>query len=348
MPNGSATRRSSAIPIAAVIAGLVLIALIAFLLVGHPAQLFAKPVKEFAARDLQVRSSMDPVTSTVLGHLQRGDAISGKWVTTSGGHAKWLKISWPGQGDGYIWGRDLSDRARPELASTGLGSQVVAVSSVVYGEPDQKAAVVDDLSQGESVPTVGATSDGWTEISLNAGGVGYVKSAVFQSVPAADAGTDVAAADQSPAPSATPGGITHYTCTFAPEESVNPPPNTGQLSFYLDEGRACINHRYAYFADGTGGLKRVMLNDKVRRASLLYFMPDRKAFYRTDFTLSRDAYAKLLQTSAALESITCPPPGDAVAASALKADLARATPSLDTQAQGISWQRRVWQCSAAQ
>jgi hypothetical protein len=328
-----------------VIAGVVILALLAFLLVGHP---FAKPVKEFATREVEVRSSADPRASTVLGHFQRGDVVTGSWVTKPGA-AKWLKVKWPGHGDGYVSARDLSDQARPELTSTAGGSQTVSAGSVVYAEPDVKSAVVDNLSPGEAASTVGATTDGWTEVTLPAGGVGYVKSAAFQTAAAAsdNAAAPETAADQAPAAPEL-AGVTHYVCAFSADQSVNPPPDTAPLSFYLDEGRACINHRYAYLADDSGGLKRVMLNDKYRRASLLYFMPGRKAFYRTDFTLSPDAYADLRRSSAALETISCPPPDDATAAGAIKADLARSTPNLDEHAPGMTWRRRVWQCSPGQ
>ena len=337
----------SALLIPAVIAGVVILGLLAFLLVGHPGSLFAKPVKEFATRDVEVRSSAGPGASTVLGHFHRGDVVTGSWAVTKPGAAKWLKIKWPGQGDGYVSARGLSAQARPELTSTAGGSQTVSAGSVVYAEPDVKSAVVDNLSAGEAASTVGATTDGWTEVTLPAGGVGYVKSAAFQTAAASDnAATPAAPADQTPTPPEL-AGVTHYVCAFSADQSVNPPPDTAPLSFYLDEGRACINHRYAYLADDTGGLKRVMLNDKYRRASLLYFMPGRKAFYRTDFTLSPAAYADLLRNSAALETISCPPPDDATAAGAIKADLARATPNLDEHAPDMTWRRRVWQCSPA-
>lgn len=63
---------------------------------------------------------------------------------------------------------------------------------------------------------------------------------------------------------------------------------------------------------------------------------------------SIDAWDDLLRKASALESVTCPRPGDAVAASGLRADLIRATPNLDLQTMGVSWRRRVWQCSAGQ
>jgi hypothetical protein len=321
---------------------LVLIAVVAFLLFGHPGGVFAKSVKEFATRDLDVKSSIEPATSTTIGHFRRGDPVSGKWVTSKGGQGKWLKVKLPDAGTGYIWSRNLSEHQRPELTSTGGGGQVASVSSVVYAEPDQKAAVVDDISQGEMVATVGATSDGWTEMALNGGGAGYVKSAVFQGVPGPGTAPTTVAADGAP----EPGRIVHYVCSSDRAASADQRAST--LSFYLDEGRACINHRYAYFVDDTGGLKRVMLNDRDHRVSVLTFTQSRKAFSRVDFDLSPADYANLLKTSSALESITCPPPNDAVAAAAIKADLVRSTPQqLDEQTLGVQGRHRAWQCLAS-
>jgi hypothetical protein len=192
------------------------------------------------------------------------------------------------------------------------------------------------------VATVGATSDGWTEMALNAGGAGYVKSAVFQGVPGA--GTPPPAFDAKAAPE--PGRIVHYVCSSDQAASSDQPRSA--LSFYLDEGRVCINHRYAYFVDDTGGLKRVMLNDRDHRVSLLTFTQNRKAFSRVDFDLSPADYANLLKTSSGLESITCPPPNDAVAAAAIRADLVRSTPQqVDEQTLGVQGRHRAWQCSAS-
>jgi uncharacterized protein YgiM (DUF1202 family) len=327
------------IPVA--IAGLAIIALLAFFLVGPAGDIFAPSVKEFANRDAQVASSIDS-SAIILGNLQRGDAIVGKWVKAPGGQARWLKVKWPVQGSGYIWGPDLSDRTRPNITLAGPVYPAAAISSVVYAEPDPQSSVIDDLSQGETATVVGATSDGWAEIALNAGGVGYVKADAFQSTHGPSSSANI---DASPVQIAALSGITHYTCAFSPDQSKNPP-TTAALSFYLDEGRTCIDHRYAYFADEAGGLKRVMLSDKDRRASLLYFMPDRKSFYRTDFTLSPDDYTKLLKTSAALESAICSPPADTKDATALRGVLKRATPTLDVQTPGVVWQKRVWQCTA--
>jgi hypothetical protein len=328
--------------IPAVVIAVALIGALVFFLVG-PLDLLSPSVHEFANRDVQITASTDPA-SVVLGHLQRGDAIVGKWVKAPGGQARWLKVKWPVQGSGYIWGRDLSDRLRPDITLATSNVATAVVSSVVYAEADARSPVIDDLAAGETATPIGETKDGWAEIALNAGGVGYVKAVAFQGVGGSPA---VANVDASPVQIAALAGITHYSCSFSSDQSKNPPDGgTGPLSFYLDEGRTCLNHRYAYAPDDVGGLKRVMLSDKDRRASLLYFMPDRKSFYRTDFVLSPDDYAKLLRSSVALDSATCSPPADPTALSALRAVLKKAMPSLDAQTPSVLSQRRVWQCTA--
>jgi len=327
-------------PAALLHAGVVaVIALACVFLFGPLSDLLTPTVKAYATRDLDVTSATNQ-TSILLGHLQRGDVISGKWVNGPGGEGRWLKVQWPARDAAFIWAPDLSLQARPQITPVNPNSPLAAGASVVYAEPDAKSSVIDSLAKGEMAVVNGITTSGWEEVNLNAGGVGYVHVSAFSG---AAPGPNV---DAPPQQIAALAGVTHYVCSFAPEQSRDAPANTQPLSFYLDEGRACIDHRFAYFPDDVGGLKRVMLSDKDRRASLLYFMPDRKSFYRTDFTLAPDDYAKLQRSGAALESEICSPPADAAAKAVLQKVLVKATPTLDVQAPGAVWQRRVWQCVA--
>jgi hypothetical protein len=295
--------------------------------------LFAPTVKTFATRDAEVMSAIDPAKATSLGSVHRGDALSGHWIKGRDGKPQWLKIAWPGHDGGFVWGRDLSTRQRPDLTPSGALAGPATSAALVYAEPDKTSPIVDDLAPGESASAVGDTSDGWTELSLATGGVGYVQTTAFQ-----PGGGDAAV-------SATLANLRRFRCTFAPGQSVNAAADTRALDFYFDENRLCINHTYAYLRDQTGALRRVMLNDKARRVSLLQFSADRQAFSRTDYDLSPDAYATLSHTSAALKSIVCPPPRDPDALATVHATLASATPDLDAQTASDHWSRRTWLCT---
>jgi len=321
-----------AIPVA--LAVVVLLIAIGLLLFGR--DLFAPAVKAYATRDAEVVSATDPAKSVMLGAVHRGDALSGHWVKGRDGKPQWLRIKWAGHGDGFVWNRDLSIRPRPDLTPSDQPSQSATLASLVYAEPDKASPVVDDLAQGESANTVGNTGDGWTELALAGGGVGYAQATAFQPGSTETAGL---------APALV--GVSHYQCAFAPDQSVNPPAETQSLSFYFDENRLCINHTFAYLRDAGGGLRRVMLNDRDRRVSLLQFAADRHAFYRTDYTLPADQYARLSRASAALKSIVCPPPVDPGALATVRATLASATPDLDNQTASGSWNRRAWLCTAS-
>ncbi|MEO8926327.1 MAG: hypothetical protein ABI306_04110, partial [Caulobacteraceae bacterium] len=122
------------------------------------------------------------------------------------------------------------------------------------------------------------------------------------------------------------------------------------MSFTVDEDRACVNNRSAYRRDAQGGLSRVMLVDAERRASLLYFTPDRRTFSRQDVMLSPDAYGRVRQMGQVLLHVTCPVPGDAAGAARVADALASATPDLDPQnlPPGSGWRRMSWRCAPVQ
>ena len=327
----SGVRKPNVLIPAVIVAAVVLIGLGLVLFGGD---LFAPTVKTYATRDAQVMSAIDPAKATQIGTVHRGDALSGHWIKGHDGKPRWLKVNWPGHGDGFVWTRDLSSRPRPDLTASGQSSQPAVTAALVYAEPDKTSPVVDDLAPGETASTVGVTGDGWSELTLANGGVGYVQAAAF----APGAG----GMELSP----TLANISHIRCAFAPEQSVNAPSDTQALNFYFDENRLCINHTFAYMRDPAGGLRRVMLNDRTRRVSLLQFSADHHVFLRTDYDLPPDDYAKMSAASAALKSITCPPPGDADALTRVRATLASATPDLDGQAASASWKRRAWLCTA--
>jgi uncharacterized protein YgiM (DUF1202 family) len=355
-------------PIVLAAAGLIALAclgLALFYFIGHrhPA---AAPIKEYATRLVRVRNATNVATSIVVGALQRGDAVTGSWVTAADGQTQWLKIKWGAQGDGYVWSRNLSDRPRPSITPSAPGTRTATIANFVYGEPDLTSPVVENLSPGQPVATVGTTSDGWVEIERSSGGVGYVRVETFQIAAANPPPPDASAAavpsvalvnpaqpqlaapaQVAPSP-AMASGATRYACAFAPDQSINPPAGIGALSFTVDEARSCINNRSIYLRNSAGGLKRTMLSDKDHRASVLYLSPDRGTFIRMDYALTPDAYANIRQNSAALVDISCAPLGDANAAATMRLALAQATPHIDLRSlPGTTWRRMVWRCSAA-
>jgi len=360
----------------AAVAGLACIGAVAFVLLRLPAPSAA----EFATAAAPVRSAASLSASTVLGELQRGQTVAGSWITASDGQTKWLKTKWAGT-DGYVWSRDLSDRARPPLVAAPSGGQTVQVASPVRAEADDVAPVVDTVFVGQSVQAAGTTADGWTEISLSGGDVGYVKAAVFQppappppppelatsadqgAVPdaatsAADAAVSAQIAAQAAAQAAqqaannaslaNAGAATRYACAPAFDLSSNPLPDASPMAISVDESRSCINDRALYVRIPNGGLKKIMLSDRDHRASLLVFSPNRQVFERVDYMLAPDVYAQLRRNNPGLLHANCPAAGDAQGAAIAQMSLARATPNVNlTTLPGTTWRRTAWRCAVA-
>ena len=327
--DGSFLRWQVLVP--AIVGLVLLLALATYGFLADPLNLFAPTIKAYANQDLVVVEDWRAPTPKVLGHLRRGDALKGHWTDRRVGRFRWLAIEWPGAAHAFVWGHSISLKPRPELAISTPDQIPASIGTQVFAEPDETATVVDNLMPGENASIAGATSAGWVEISLPTGGVGYVRGSTF---------------DGPVNPSAGLTGVAHYTCTLSPADSVNVPSGTPNLAFVFDANRRCIDHRYAYAVDDTGNLRRVMFNDKERRATLLSFTADRQSFARTDFLLSADDYKRLSRHAPDLANIECPAPNDPTAVATMTKAMNKIMPALDSQTAAISTNRRVWRCSA--
>lgn|GEM_PF-2326147 len=310
-------------------------------------------VTEYATQEAPIWTSSDPAASTVIGRFQRGDTVTGAWTLGPDGKTRWLKVKW-GSAKGYVPALVLSDRARPPLATANAGSRTALAAGMVYPEPDGATTVVDSVAPGDGLAIRGVTPDGWVEVGLKSGAVGYVKTDVFQAPPPPPPAPDQSAqpppapvANAAPSPTAPLQGTFTYACAYAPDQSINGPPTLPGMSFTVDEGRACVNNRSAYRREADGGLSRMMLLDAERRASLLYFTPDRRTFARQDVMLPPAAYAQLRANRDALVRIACPAPGDQAGAAQIADLLGRETPVLNPQnlPPGSGWRRMVWHCA---
>jgi hypothetical protein len=313
-------------------------------------------VTQYATRSAPIETAPDSAAASAVGDVARGDSLTGAWVLGADGKTRWLKVR-QGTSTGFVSADDLSDRARPTLATGAAGARPVQSSGVVYPEPDASTTVVDSVSPGDVLTVNGQTADGWSEVTLKSGAIGYVRPAVFEApsappapqiTPQSDAPSTQRGADGAPvAVSAGPAaqGTFTYACAYAPEQSVNAPDSLPGMSFTIDEARACVNSRTAYRRDARGALSRMMLIDAERRASLLYFTPDRRMFFRQDIMLPPDAYAQIRQTAAGLARLQCP--DDAAGAGQVADTLARSTPNLSPQAlpPGSGWKRLAWRCA---
>jgi hypothetical protein len=132
----------------------------------------------YVTRGVRVR----PAPSTAnrpLTELRRGEQVRGHPVAGEDGASQWLKVTAGPHRGQYVWLRNLSTTARPALASS-RSEKLFALEAVqLRAEPRDGAAAAGALKTGDAVQVQGTTADGWSELALSQGGVGYVRSSAL-------------------------------------------------------------------------------------------------------------------------------------------------------------------------
>lgn len=134
----------------------------------------------YVTRGVRVRPA--PSTNNrPLTELRRGEVVRGHPVAGADG-AQWLKVvEGPHRGQ-YVWLRNLSAKPRPALSATTSTTLAVQEPGAVLAEPREGAASAGTLKFADTVQVQGTTADGWSELALKEGGVGYVKSSTLGEV----------------------------------------------------------------------------------------------------------------------------------------------------------------------
>jgi hypothetical protein len=119
-----------------------------------------------------------PTAGAGVGKVARGTELSGVIVSGAINAERWLKIR-KGTNTGlYVWAGNLSGTVRPELDSSVSGPKSVILDVPVRTEPNLNASIASgkttSLSIGETVNVAGLVADGWAELTLKTGGIGYV------------------------------------------------------------------------------------------------------------------------------------------------------------------------------
>lgn len=128
----------------------------------------------YVTRGVKVRPEPSTANAAVT-ELRRGDEVRGKIVVGDDRETRWLKVlSGPHKGR-YVWVRNLSTNPRPALTAAAASTQYAREPAAARAEPRESAPEVQRLALGEAVRVQGRTSDGWSEIALARGGVGYVR-----------------------------------------------------------------------------------------------------------------------------------------------------------------------------
>lgn len=103
------------------------------------------------------------------GDLPRGAPVRG---APDARDDAWFRVA--GARGGHVWRRNLSSRRRPALTG-GPAPRRAAGPALLRAEADAGAAVVGRVARGEALHPAGVTQDGWVELRLPGGGVGYLR-----------------------------------------------------------------------------------------------------------------------------------------------------------------------------
>jgi hypothetical protein len=137
-------------------------------------------ITAYAARaDATVRDAPTAQGSQKLGTLDRGEEVEGAWLPENAAGQRWFKIGSGRFAGDYVWARNLASSPPPTLSAF-LDTRKMALSEIsVVSKPDSGATVLDTIGARQTVYIVGLVGDGWYEIRLKRGGVGYAQASNF-------------------------------------------------------------------------------------------------------------------------------------------------------------------------
>ncbi len=125
----------------------------------------------YAVRKAKLRDKPSTEGSVVKGEVARGTLLNGALVEGTDGKSQWLKIDNSGY---YISAANISNEAPVALSAQLNRSVTLDEQTDVRTRPSDDAAPTDSLVSGTAVDAVGV-ANGWIEITLKKGGVGYIK-----------------------------------------------------------------------------------------------------------------------------------------------------------------------------
>jgi hypothetical protein len=141
---------------------------------GEPqAQIVApKTAQLFASTIANIRNKPTMEGSEIVGKLKRGDTVGGRLVPGSADGEFWLELE---GGKGFVSLVNLSETEAPAL-TTSFGQKTILLvgPADMWNAPSQDAQLLDRLSKGLSISASGITENGYLEIILKKGGVGYI------------------------------------------------------------------------------------------------------------------------------------------------------------------------------
>jgi hypothetical protein len=125
----------------------------------------------FVTRTAKLRDRATTVGSVIKGEAPRGSELKGSLIIGDDEKSQWLKVAETGY---FISLANLATTQPLPLSITINKTVTIDEASQVRAEPADEAALIDTLSVGAKVDAIGVVN-GWIEIGLKKGGVGYFK-----------------------------------------------------------------------------------------------------------------------------------------------------------------------------
>lgn len=125
----------------------------------------------FVTADANVRDAPTAKGSAILHKVLRGTSVSGTMQIGTDGESRWFKLT---DGRGFVGATNLASAAPPELSRVfdNMPWNVEGATELLI-KPEAGSQIVARLTSGERTTLAGVTKNGYAEVKLKNGGVGY-------------------------------------------------------------------------------------------------------------------------------------------------------------------------------
>ena len=128
--------------------------------------------KYYATGIANIRDAATTTDSNITAKLKRGEEVAGKLVAGAVEGEQWLELD---DAKGFVSLINLTENEMPVLAKNlGRRSFTLAGGANLWDAPADGAQLLDRLSKGLTINASGITENGYAEIILRKGGVGYI------------------------------------------------------------------------------------------------------------------------------------------------------------------------------
>ncbi|MEG3180080.1 SH3 domain-containing protein [Sphingomonas sp. LT1P40] len=133
----------------------------------------------YATREINLQPSAKSGGTDNTPKLARGAVLRGVVIAGEASDERWLHITEGPHTGLYVWTGNLSSTERPALDTSISGLMEIGADTQVRTAPDGNSPAIPGtrsaLSPGQKVLVAGVVNGAWAELTLVAGGVGYVE-----------------------------------------------------------------------------------------------------------------------------------------------------------------------------